>query len=156
MPDETYPRVAIRDVIIDLLAHLVSAVIAVILIYITTRNLVYAGIFVVGALMVDMDHLVDYCIYYRTRFRLKDFVSARYLASGKVYLFLHSWELNLLVFIWALIVQSAAVWMLFLGLTVHLTIDNLQRGKPFFYFIVYRLYNKFDSHVLLPERRSRR
>ncbi len=151
MSEQADFRVALRTVIIDLFLHIVSAAIFAVLIYIATGDLVYVALVVFAAVPIDADRLLDYFLYCGSKFCFKDFLSCRYLNSGKIYLFLHSWEIDFVVLAWALLVQSPALWILFSGLSVHLAIDNLQRMNPLFYFITYRLYNKFDSNFLLPE-----
>ena len=86
-----------KIVIIDLIMHLVSAVLIGALIYLKTYNLVYLMIFIMGAVFVDLDHLIDYFIYYKNKFRLYDFMRCLYLRSGKVYVFLHSWEMVIII-----------------------------------------------------------
>jgi len=187
--EQAHLGVAIRGVIIDLCLHVFSGVVFAILIYTVTRNLIYAGIFMFGAVLVDVDHLIDDFVYQRNqfcqpenhtssnidnepiscirpslgrllwlgmyKFHLGGFLSCCYLDSGRVYLLLHSWEMNFLILVGALIMHSPALWILFWGLSIHLTIDNLQRRKPFFYFITYRLCNKFNADILLPEYKIR-
>ena len=152
MSEDYHIRVTIKAAIIDLFMHVLSAAAGAIAVYWYTESVLYVISFVAGAVLVDVDHLFDYCLYYGRKLSLKNLLASRYLKSGKVYLFLHSWELNLFVLLLALIAKSWVLLMLFLGLSVHLIIDNLQRREPFFYFLLYRSHNKFDCGILLPER----
>jgi hypothetical protein len=50
-----------------------------------------------------------------------------------------------------LAVKLYGLWIILLGMCIHLAIDNLQRRNLFAYFLVYRAYKKFDAKILLPE-----
>lgn len=135
----------------DLSAHLVSTMIFTALIYRATNNFTYAGIFILGGILIDLDHFIDYFIYYKNRFKLDDFLCIRFLRSGKTYVFFHSWELVIIILITALAGEFHGWFIFSLSLAQHLFIDNVQKKNPWFYFLIYRLFKRFNVEALLPE-----
>ena len=140
-----------RRVARDLSAHFISTLLVAVLIYRISNNLFYAGIFIFGGILIDLDHFVDCYICFKKRIKLTDIFGCRSLQSGKVYIFLHSWELIIVILIIALIIKSYGFFIFFLSLSLHLFIDNIQRKNHLFYFLIYRFYKEFKVDVLLPE-----
>ncbi|MDP1853245.1 MAG: hypothetical protein Q8L26_03445 [Candidatus Omnitrophota bacterium] len=140
-----------RRTAIDLSIHFISTGLFAAIIYKISANFIYVGIFMVGGILIDLDHFIDHFIHFKNRFRLSDFLGSTYLKSGKVYLFLHSWELNLVILLAALVIKSYGLFILFLSLSIHLCIDNIQRRNRLTYFLIYRYYKEFDRDILLPE-----
>lgn len=140
-----------RRIIVDLSMHFISTVIVTAIIYKISDNLVYAGIFILGGILIDLDHFVDCYICFKKRIKLTDIFGCRSLQSGKVYIFLHSWELIIVILIIALTIKSYGFFIFFLSLSLHLFIDNVQRKNHLFYFLTYRFYKEFKADILLPE-----
>lgn len=140
-----------KNVFVDMALHLSITALFSVLIYLKTGNVVYAGIFISGGVLLDLDHLIDYFIFFRSDFNLKYLFKGSYLQSGKVYLFLHSWELNIIILALALSMKSYGLFIFFLSLSIHLVIDNIPKRNWLFYFIIYRMYKNFDTNILLPE-----
>ena len=136
---------------LDLAAHCSITVISTVFLYSKYHNPLYVGVFIAGCIFIDLDHLIDYFLHYKERFCLSRFVNHGYLASGKVYVFLHAWELVMALTAVAVVAHSRILGILAISLAIHLTIDNVQRRRPFFYFITYRISKKFDAVFLLPE-----
>ena len=137
--------------ILEISAHLILTCLFSLIIYLKSANLNYVVIFVCGGILIDLDHFLDYCLFFKNRFKLKDFLSHTYIASGKIYLILHSWEINLIVLFLGLILQNRALLILALSLALHLSIDNLQRKNPFAYSLIYRITKRFDVKTIFPE-----
>jgi hypothetical protein len=141
----------VTRIIIDLTFHVVATLLFSVWIFIETKNPTYIGIFILGGIFIDLDHFIDYYKYYKNGFNLKDFFDCNYLASGKVYLLLHSWELSIILFSVSAIIGSHGLFLFALSMSIHLLIDNLQRRNPLFYFIFYRFAKQFQMDLLLPE-----
>jgi len=138
--------------IIDICVHVTVTMILSIVILGSTRNILYVAFIIAGGILVDLDHLIDYHACYGRRFYLPEFLNTRYLVkTGKVYLVLHSWELNFLVLCAALFANSLGLLLFFASFTLHLIIDNVQRRNPWFYLLSYRWVKGFNTFVLLPE-----
>jgi len=143
-----------RRTVIDLCLHLSSTIILTVIIVRISGNLLYGFICILGGIFLDLDHLVDYFLSGRKRFILKDFMKHKYLASGKIYIFLHSWEIDLIILALAVFTGSGLLSALFLAMTAHLLIDNLQRENSLFYFLSYRVRKGFDFSVMLPRAKE--
>ncbi len=135
---------------IDIALHFFLSAFISAWIYLNTGNVIYAAVFIFGGIFIDLDHLIDY-FFSTNKFSLKAFLNSSYLKSGKVYLFLHSWEIGFIIFAVSMAVNSYGLLMLSLALSIHMFIDNTQRENPLFYFLSYRFYKKFDISSLLPE-----
>lgn len=135
---------------LDLAAHFSVAVICSAALFFKFHSLAYAAVFAAGSIFIDLDHFIDYFLY-RNKFSLSHFVNSAYLKSGKSYIFLHSWELVIILALIAGLTGSALLTVFSLSLVIHLCIDNVQRRRPLFYFLIYRMINKFDARFLVPE-----
>jgi len=144
---------AYKNTFWDISQHLLSTVILCAAVYFISSNLAYSLIFLLGGIFIDLDHLLDY-FFYKSEFSLRDFFGNVYLDSGKVYVLLHSWELNILILMAAVIFKSYGLFVLFLSMSLHLIIDNAQRKNPMFYLISYRIAKEFSVDTLLPERKD--
>lgn len=142
-------------IVIDLIFHLVATVLFSVWIFIETKNPAYVCIFILGGIFIDLDHFLDYFLYYKKKFNLKDFFRSMYLKSGKAYLFLHSWELGLFLLYLSVLLRSHGLFLFALSVSVHLLIDNIQRKNPLFYFLTYRFCKQFEVAALLPEHRDK-
>jgi hypothetical protein len=137
--------------IIDITVHLLLTAIISLVIYLKSRNFSYIAFFAAGGILIDVDHFLDHFLYYRFKFNIRDFISCNSLASGKAYVLLHSWEINLLVFLAGLWFDSPHLLFLALGLTIHLGVDNLQQKNLWCYSLVYRILKKFEIRTLFPD-----
>lgn len=135
----------------DVAVHLFFTILIAMWIYGKTGNLLYTSIFVLGGIFIDLDHLIDYLFALKNKLNLYDFVNGGYVKTGKVYLFLHSWEMNFILLVLALNIRSYGLFLLFLSLSLHLAIDNIQRKNLLAYFIIYRFINNFDIDIVFPE-----
>jgi len=141
------------SVFFDILIHVISTLLLSVFIYNATGDWFSVFIFVLGGIFIDLDHLIDYFAY-QSKFRLSDSLNSAHLDSGKVYVFFHSWEVNILILVLSLASHSKALFLLFAGMSIHVAIDNVQRKNVFFYFLIYRLAKNFQVSALLPERKA--
>lgn len=141
----------IHQNLLDIAIHLTVSLVIALFIYLRTDSFGHALIFFAAGVLIDLDHLIDYFIRVRDGFRLKFFLDTSYCKLGPVYLLLHSWELIAALFVFAVAFNLPGLFLFGLGLSVHLSIDNLQRRNLLAYFLVYRIANKFDPKVLFPE-----
>lgn len=136
---------------LDLAIHFLVAAIFSCLIYSKSGRISYVAAFLMGSIFIDLDHFIDYFLFFRNKFRISDFFSCTYLNSGKVYVFFHSWEINAVVFAFSLIFNSTFLLMLSFGLFAHLIVDNFSKKNKLYCLLVYRSMKKFDIKTLLPE-----
>jgi len=135
---------------IDLDSHAFLTLVLAGFFYSYTGRLLWPLLCVVGGILIDTDHLIDYFLYYGRRFELSKFMYQGTLNTSKGYVLLHSWEL--VVFFWC--ISPAVPWAVPVaaGMTGHLVIDQLGRGKSrFFYFLLYRWWHRFEYKDLSNE-----
>ncbi|MEA3489335.1 MAG: hypothetical protein U9R44_03205 [Candidatus Omnitrophota bacterium] len=130
---------------VDLTTHLILALLLAWFFWWLTRGWVWPLLAVVGGVFIDLDHFIDYFLYFGAKFDLRDFFTRGYKVSGKTYVFLHSWELVALMWLFSI----AVLWItpLAAGMTVHLLTDYLfsSRSNALVLSLVYRWYHKFES-----------
>ena len=109
--------------------------------------------------LIDIDHFIEYFFVYKKFSLNKFFKSQQFIDSGKVYKLFHSFELVLILlflsylfifnYLLSIILFTAAI-----SLFVHLISDCLiNKEKVLFYFIIYRLKNKFLLINLIDEQK---
>jgi len=134
------------SVIADLTAHLVLAFVLAWLFRRLTGGWLWSVLAVIGGILIDSDHFLDYFLFYGPKFNLKIFLGDRYRTSGKCYSIFHSWEIVALM--WML--SGRVYWFVPLatGMTVHLLTDCLfSRGTNILYLsILFRWYHKFSMN----------
>jgi hypothetical protein len=145
------PYITRRSIIQDFALHFVFNVLFSALIYLASHNLAYIFVFVSISYALDLDHLIDYFLFFKSGLDLKGLLYLDFLQSGKVYYFLHSWEISCLLLGAALVSRSDIALIASLSLLTHIFTDSLQKRNPFFYFLVYRFAKKFDAAVLNPD-----
>ena len=140
------------------LTHLFLCVLVAVIGFYYRRSLwVWIASFAAGFL-VDVDHLIDYFVYRRSfSLYMAEFISGKYFdVSGKIYLFLHSYEAAILCLCLAIVysltkktsrISKTIVLLIVIGfsLILHLLYDTVYY-KPDWgtYFIVNRISNGFD------------
>ena len=143
-----------RYIFMDMSLHIFSTLLFCLLIYLKTHSLYYGFIVMMGGIFIDLDHLIDYHLFFRGKFSLNHFLNCFYLDSGKVYVLLHSWELVFLLLALSLSIKSFSLFLLFLSMSVHLLIDNMQRKNPLAYFLFYRFNKRFKLEIVFPELKN--
>ena len=106
----------------------------------------------VGGILIDLDHFIDYFLYRGFHINLQDmFHLSNNNLFPRFYLLLHSYELLALIWI-------AIIWFtgnklalgIAIGLTIHLVQDEIgNRGNRLFYFLTFRAIKKFDKDKLV-------
>ena len=141
--------------LVDISVHLVVAAAGACAIYLNSGSLLYASLFVAGGILIDLDHLVDYFIYFKKGFDPKIFFGNHYLLSGKVYIFLHSWEVVFSIFILGFLLGSYSVLALASGLAIHVATDSIMRRNALMYFLTFRLAKRFDMKLIMRPSRDK-
>lgn len=140
-----------KHLIADLSSHAVVTFILGLLLYNFTNNVTYFFLCILGGILIDLDHFFDYFMYFGLNFNLSKFFKSDVLKFGKCYLFFHSWELLIILFIFGFYFSyEAEMFALSLGITGHLIIDSLFQKVALPYFLIYRIYHKFESGKILP------
>ena len=109
-----------------------------------------------SGILLDLDHILEYyLIRKKLPFSYRDLVDfCLYDKGGKIYLFLHAYELLLALWILIGFLSLGKVWLgIAIGLTVHVVCDQWANPiKPLFYFLTYRINNKFEKTRILSAR----
>lgn len=116
----------------------------------------------IGGVLVDIDHLIDYFFAYGTNFKLSYFMRGRqFHKSNKTYILFHSWELVFILFILTFQLSDLLTLRpLFLSFSfayfLHLLFDSLiNHMRAPSYFLLYRLVKKFDLKTLVTDKHYR-
>lgn len=127
------------------LLHVIIPIPLALYLYKQTKKISLVIILFLVAIFLDLDHLVDYFIFYRANiFRLSDFFKAEYFILGKdinwAMVPFHSWEwLVLLIFI-NIKKNSKSIWRAVLfGYSAHILLDFVSVGSFTLYLLTYRI-----------------
>ena len=110
------------------------------LIWVKTKSFKKAILVILLTYLIDIDHFLDYFLYYGMKININDFLSASYFEITKRAIVpFHAWE-------WALILAILAYkkgWasfftILLFSLLPHLIYDSITVGSAIFYSIIYR------------------
>lgn len=107
----------------------------------------------VGGILIDLDHFIDYFLYRGFHVNLQDMFHLSYNnLFPRFYLLLHSYELLALVWIAIILfTRNKLALGIALGLTIHLIQDEVGNcGNPLFYFLTFRAIKKFDGDKMVP------
>lgn len=141
-----------------LFLHVLSAALAGYIIWrFLRRPLLSFGAAFCGAVLVDLDHLIDYFLAFGFTFDLLSFLRGEQFAqSDQIYVLFHGWEYTILlaVAVWFLKDNrrlKTAVLGLALGIFFHLLIDvNINRGMTVrSYSVVYRALQHYEMEAIV-------
>lgn len=136
-----------RPAVNDLLRHLAVNTLTALGLYACCRSLSLSLLVFLCGFLIDLDHLIDYFLYYRTKWDLAAFVRGDYARySRKLYLFLHSWELTAALCLIGMYSRNAVVLSIATGFTGHLIVD--QYRTKFGYFLLFRIAKNFDLDAI--------
>jgi len=104
-----------------------------------------------SGIFIDLDHHFDYLLEKKeiplSYKKLVDF--CKYDHQSKLYLFLHSYELLLLLWLSITYFSLGAVWLgIAIGFTTHIICDEIVNpGRPLSYFLIYRIKHNFNRKM---------
>jgi hypothetical protein len=140
-----------RHLIVDLTTHVAVTLALVFLIYGLYKDYSLVFLVVLGGILIDIDHFIDYFLYAGLKFNLKKFALIDFLKSGKIYIFLHSWELIVVILLLGYLFNWTKYTLaLSLGMAGHIAVDSLYQKTFLPYSLIYRIYNRFEAHKILP------
>lgn len=134
----------------ELIHLLITCLLGVILYRHYRKWIVWPAILLTG-FFLDIDHFVDYFLYYGSNLNLPTFFGNSYFVNpGTVHVPFHGWEYLLILFLLGKSYKKVRIYCycLALGLTGHLFWDQLHNCMPFFgYSIIYRVLNNFSRNL---------
>lgn len=111
-----------------------------------------------GGLLIDLDHLIDYFLAFGFNFKLGYFANGyQFIKSDKVYVLFHGWEYVIILFGAVYIIKNlklkSLVFTLAMGAFFHLSADVLINNTSVkFYSIIFRAKNDFEiERMATPE-----
>jgi hypothetical protein len=106
---------------------------------------------IAGGILIDIDHFIDYFLYAGLKFNLKKFALIDFLKSGRIYIFFHSWELIVLIYLGGFLLGWGKYSLaLSLGMLGHLLVDSIFQKAFLPYSLIYRIQHKFNAYKILP------
>ena len=111
-------------------------------------------LFLTGVL-IDLDHLVDYCLARGLTLKLRTIYAAcADLSLPKLYIFLHSYELLLLFWLAIYAFSLDKLWVAAaIGLTQHVIFDQITNPvNGLGYFLSYRFARNFDMDLIVNKK----
>lgn len=127
-----------------------------------TRSFWAGALCFVSGGLIDIDHFLDYGLNFGwknitpAKVAHASMQTARISEEGgfkKVYLFIHSTELLILLWIIYIYTKSIYVFAIAFGFSVHLAMDQIGNGvHPLFYFVVWRVIKNWDAAKLFNKR----
>jgi hypothetical protein len=116
------------------------------LLYYKTKDWKFSLIPILVTYLIDMDHWVDYLLYYGGDISLRNFVAGEYFEkTNRAVVPLHAWEW--LFFVGAIAIErgkwKSILTAISLGVLAHLLWDTHTIGSVAFYSILYRISNNF-------------
>ena len=102
----------------------------------------------ISGVLIDIDHVLDYFLGFRKRFRVKEFFDACY--NGKILFIMvifHSWELLALLSICAFAMRwNPWIIGITIGFTQHVVVDQVfNKPNKWSFFFLWRLNNSFNA-----------
>lgn len=110
----------------------------------------------IGGILIDLDHLLDYCIHRGINFNVKNFFIWCYNNQwNTLIVFFHSFELILIFWLAIFIFNLGIFWIgLAIGISQHIILDvlgNRDMINLHSYFFIFRLTKGFKKEYILRE-----
>lgn len=144
------------SLIAHLSIHLFSGLIVGFLVWRIWKKPVLSYLFaIIGGVLVDLDHLIDYYIAFGWNFKISYFLRGyQFLENERIYVLFHGWEYVVILAILLIITTNktskSIILALTLGLLLHLSADVMLNNIPIrSYSLVYRIKNKFSIQKLV-------
>ena len=132
--------------ILDEIQHGLVSFLFCLFLYTKTKSLKYSVIPLLVTYVMDLDHWVDYLLYYGFDINITRFLGGEYFhVTKRAVVPLHAWEWCLALGYW---VYREKMWKSYkaavaLGIMSHLIWDTYRIGNPLFYSMIYRIYHDF-------------
>jgi len=126
--------------------HGLVSFVFVVLIWLKTKSLKYSIVPLIVTYAIDLDHLVDYFLYFGPTFSALEFVNLRYfINTSRAVVPLHGWEwaFFLLALSWQEKTFKSFKFVIAVGIFSHLILDSYNIGSVLFYSFTFRALNEF-------------
>lgn len=117
------------------------------LLYLYFQSVAGAIGFIIGGVLIDLDHFLEFFRFSGKKFTFKNFIEFfDLLEYKKAYVFFHSYEILLIAgAVIAYYSESFIFYGLILGMVIHMLLDII--GNPVYfkgYFLLYRIFTGFE------------
>jgi len=147
-------EVTFMSLLVHELIHILLATLAGFVVYKIWGKL-FASLLtaLIGGVLIDLDHLIDYYIAFGFKFRLNYFLSGfEFLKNEKIYEFFHAWEWVVLFILLILFFKNRTAKSIFLalalGVLLHLAVDMSENGVS---FMGYSFLNRLSLNFSISE-----
>lgn len=116
------------------------------LFYYKYKNLKLSLLVLFVTYIIDIDHLVDYFLYYGASFSFSTFIGLDYFRiTQRAVVPFHAWEWVILLVMTSTQTKKYKLTLLAIatGMFAHLIWDSITVGSPLFYSILYRISQSF-------------
>lgn len=136
-----------EGLLIHEILHGIIAVPFAIFLYKKTRSQKLVLFLFLTTYFMDLDHLIDYFLFYGFTFNLSDFLNGMYFEfSNRAFVFFHAWEwIIILYFITLKKEWKSYCSPIFLGMLPHLILDAFHVQSFLFYSIIFRSISGFAN-----------
>ena len=134
--------------------HVVASGVTSVLFAFLTRSWVGTMACFLSGIFIDLDHLLDYCIFRKKMcWSIKELEDFCFERTGKIYLILHSYELMAILWVTVYYFGMQPVWFgIIFGMSVHMLLDQIINPvHPLAYFLFYRLKIGFTKAIFFNE-----
>ncbi len=135
-------------------SHVVASIIFSTIFFVVFKSWSIAVSSFMSGVLIDCDHVIDYLLKFRKRFRVKDFFGTYYNDKMLfVMIIFHSWELLLLLNIYAFLMSgNPRVIGVTMGFTQHVALDQTFNNlNGWIYFFFWRLKRGFYAKEMFPD-----
>lgn len=143
---QLYKAFVVSGLALDEVLHGVVAIPFAALLWYKTRSVRLIIVFYLAVYLIDLDHLIDYWLYFGLKLDVIEFLSLNFFdAKGTVFIIFHAWEWVILMYWgWCMKKTWQSVWTaVTLGMFAHLLWDIHNFWSVEFYSIIFRALHGF-------------
>ena len=129
-------------------SHIIASIIFSTLFFWVFKSWKITAVCLLSGVLIDIDHVFDYFLEHKKRFRVKEFFDLHNNAKMLFFMVIfHSWELLALLGICAFLMKwDPWVVGVTIGFTQHIILDQIfNKPNKWLYFFLWRLKNDFSA-----------
>jgi hypothetical protein len=134
--------------------HITTSIIISALIFAISKSWIIFTSSLISGVFIDIDHVIDYLLEFRKRFRVNEFFDAYYNDRTLFTMIIfHSWELLIPLNFYAFLI-SGNPWIIgiAIGFTQHVALDQIfNHPNGWVYFFFWRVKKGFNLKKMYPK-----
>ncbi|MBI5374903.1 MAG: hypothetical protein HZA77_05680 [Candidatus Schekmanbacteria bacterium] len=133
--------------------HLYTSIATAAVVYPLTGSLMASLGCIIAGVFIDVDHLLEFFMFSKQRFSVKNFMSFfMSLHYKKAFVLFHSYELIIVLWLICLKVNNVVAYGAMLGYTIHMVFDMIFNPVYWYgYFLSFRLATGFSKEKFIDE-----